>query len=74
MKKLEQTQVYKLSGARLVPGNRDNPQSFKVRRAKVGGWRDYFDENQIAAIDAVMASRPIAPFGYTIDAPVRRPA
>jgi hypothetical protein len=56
MKQLEQQQVYRLSGARLAPGDQANPQSYKVRRAKVGGWRDYFDDQQVAAIDALLAS------------------
>ena len=64
MKQLEQQQVYRLSGARLAPGDQANPQSYKVRRAKVGGWRDYFDDQQVAAIDGLLASRPSPPFGY----------
>ena len=46
MKQLEQKRVFWLSGFRLRPGDRANPQSYKVRRAKVGGWRDYFDDEQ----------------------------
>jgi Sulfotransferase domain len=65
MKKLEQEQVFRSSGTRLAPGNQGNPQSYKVRRAKVGGWRDYFDDEQVAAIDALLASRPSPPFGYS---------
>jgi hypothetical protein len=64
MKKLEEEQVFRLSGTRLAPGDQANPQSYKVRRAKVGGWRDYFDDDQVAAIDAMLASRPKPPFGY----------
>jgi hypothetical protein len=64
MKKLEEEQVFRLSGTRLAPADRANPQSYKVRRAKVGGWRDYFDDDQVAAIDAMLASRPKPPFGY----------
>ena len=64
MKTLEQKQVFRSSGTRLAPGDQANPQSYKVRRAKVGGWRDYFDDEQVAAIDALLASRPSPPFGY----------
>jgi Sulfotransferase domain len=73
MKQLEQQQVYRLSGARLAPGDQANPQSYKVRRAKVGGWRDYFDDQQVAAIDALLAARPAPPFGYGAQAPAGRP-
>ena len=29
--------------------DRSNPQSFKVRRGKVGGWRDHFSEAEVGA-------------------------
>ena len=52
--------VFWLSGLRLRPGDRANPQSYKVRRAKVGGWRDYFDDEEVAAIDAPARGAPEA--------------
>jgi hypothetical protein len=64
MKQLEDRRVFWLSGLRLRPGDRANPQSYKVRRAKVGGWRDYFDDREVAAIDRLLAARPKPPFGY----------
>jgi hypothetical protein len=64
MRQLEQKRVFWLSGLRLRPGDRANPQSYKVRRAKVGGWRDYFDDREVAAIDGLLAARPKPPFGY----------
>ena len=64
MKQLEDKRVFWLSGLRLRPGDRANPQSYKVRRAKVGGWRDYFDEEEAAAIDGLLAGRSKPPFGY----------
>jgi hypothetical protein len=74
MKQLEQKRVFWLSGFRLRPGDRANPQSYKVRRAKVGGWRDYFDDEQTRAIDALLAARPSAPFGYGVETRARRSA
>jgi alcohol sulfotransferase len=35
----------------MVAGDSNNPDSFKVRRAKVGGYRDYFDDDQLFEID-----------------------
>ena len=67
MKRLEQDQVFWLSGTRLAASDPANPQSYKVRRAKVGGWRDDFSEAQVAAIDALLAARPVPPFGYGVE-------
>jgi Sulfotransferase domain len=67
MKRLEQDKVYWLSGSRLAAGDPANPQSYKVRRAKVGGWRDDFTPEQAAAIDALLAARPLPPFGYGVE-------
>ena len=44
---MERSKTFRMSGSRLLPRDRDNPDSFKVRRAKVGGYRDYFDNAQI---------------------------
>jgi hypothetical protein len=68
MKQLEQTQVFRTHGQRLVPGDRGNPDSYKVRRAKVGGYRDYFDDEQVAVVDALMAARTGPLFGYLAEA------
>ncbi len=63
MKKMEQEKFFKGSGARVKPGDKDNPQSFKVRKAKVGGYRDYFSDEQCAQLDAMVEQLdPI--FGY----------
>jgi hypothetical protein len=63
MKKMEQEKFFKGSGARVKPGDKDNPQSFKVRKAKVGGYRDYFTDEQCEQLDAMVAELdPI--FGY----------
>ena len=62
-KKMEQEKFFKGSGARVKPGDKDNPQSFKVRKAKVGGYRDYFTDEQCAQLDVMVAELdPI--FGY----------
>jgi hypothetical protein len=69
MKQLEQKNAFRSSGARLVPGNRSNPDSYKVRRAKVGGYRDYFDDEQLSRIEALFEARMTRQFGYFQDAP-----
>lgn len=39
---------------RLTPGDINNPDSYKVRRAKIGGYRDYFSAQQIETIDSLV--------------------
>jgi hypothetical protein len=65
MKKMEAKKTFWLSGGRMLPKDRSNPNSYKVRRAKVGGYRDYFDDPQVAAIDALLADNLDPCFGYT---------
>ena len=54
---------------RLKPGNLTDPDSFKVRRGKVGGYKDYFTAEQIARIDETVRSRLSPSFGYHDPAP-----
>lgn len=65
MRKMEQKGSFWLSGGRMKPRDRDNPDSYKVRRAKVGGYRDYFDDEQAARIDELLESRLSPVYGYT---------
>jgi hypothetical protein len=64
MRKLEEKRTFWLAGSRMKAKDRSNPDSFKVRRAKVGGYRDYFDDAQIAAIDALVRERLAPLYGY----------
>jgi hypothetical protein len=63
MKKLEESAFFKSSGARVRPGDQGNPQSFKVRKAKVGGYRDYFTDEQCQEL-ARMTAALDPMFGY----------
>jgi hypothetical protein len=54
MKKLEEENLF--GNKWLIPGDRGNPNSYKVRRAKVGGYRDYFNERELTAIDELVHS------------------
>ncbi|MEZ5569145.1 MAG: sulfotransferase domain-containing protein [Halioglobus sp.] len=63
MKKMETEGFFKRSGARVKAGDNANPQSFKVRKAKVGGFHDYFTDEQCAELERMMADlNPV--FGY----------
>jgi hypothetical protein len=67
LKKLEDKQVFKTSGKRMMPGEKGNPDSYKVRRAKVGGYRDYFTDEQVLEIDAYIREHLDPIFGYKFD-------
>jgi hypothetical protein len=61
---MEEKRTFWLSGGRMVPKDRSNPNSYKVRRAKVGGYKDYFDDQQVKQIDAYVAENLSPFFGY----------
>jgi hypothetical protein len=65
MKKMEQKRTFRRSGSRMVPGDRKNPDSYKVRRGKVGGFSDYFDEEQVNAIEQLLQQTLQPVYGYT---------
>jgi hypothetical protein len=64
MRRLEQRGTFWRSGDPMRPRNRDNPQSYKVRRGKVGGYRDDFGARQVAEIDAQIRDNLSPVFGY----------
>lgn len=65
MRKLETNNTSLLAGGRMKPGERGNVDSYKVRRAKVGGYRDYFEDEELAKIDAYVEDHLLPQFGYT---------
>jgi len=65
MRKMESQNYFWRSGSRVQARDTSNPDSYKVRKAKVGGYRDYFDDEQIAAIDAIVNENLLPVFGYT---------
>jgi hypothetical protein len=64
LRALERNRFFRGAGIRMKPKDRGNPDSYKVRRAKVGGYRDYFDDEQLARIDAVVQASLSPVFGY----------
>ncbi len=65
MRKMESQNYFWRSGSRVQARDPSNPHSYKVRKAKVGGYRDYFDDEQVAAIDAMVDENLDPVFGYT---------
>ena len=65
MKKREATsEGMRGSGQRVKPGDESNPDSFKVRRGKVGGYRDYFTPKEVAVVDGLVEGKLDPVFGY----------
>ena len=67
MRALETKKVFWLAGSRMKAADAANPNSFKVRRGKVGGWRDYFDDEQTRAVERRVEERLRPGFGYLAD-------
>ncbi len=65
LRKMESQNYFWRSGSRIQAKDVNNPDSYKVRKAKVGGYRDYFEDEQIAAIDAMVDENLTEGFGYT---------
>lgn len=64
MRNMETKRTFWLSGSRMVAKDRSNPNSYKVRKAKVGGYLDYFDDAQIEAMNRMVAERLDPLFAY----------
>ena len=65
LRKMEKENYFWRSGSRVQAADTSNPDSFKVRKAKVGGYRDYFDDAQLAEIDGYVDQHLLPGFGYT---------
>jgi hypothetical protein len=65
LRKKEQENYFWRSGSRVQAKDVNDPNTFKVRKAKVGGYRDYFDDDQVAELDSMVDSGLLPVFGYT---------
>jgi hypothetical protein len=63
MRKLETEGFFRQGGMRLRDPN--DPDTFKVRRGKVGGYRDTFSPEQVAELDEIVATRLSSEFHYS---------
>ncbi len=62
MRKLEQSGYFRNSSMTLR--NRKDSSARKVRRGKVGGFRDYFTDDQVAIMEEMVRNRLSPTFGY----------
>jgi hypothetical protein len=65
LRRKEQENYFWRSGSRVQAKDVNDPNTYKVRKAKVGGYRDYFDDDQVAELTAMVDSRLMPVFGYT---------
>jgi hypothetical protein len=66
MRRMETENAKKLGSQRsMKPGNANDPSSFKVRRGKVGGWRDYVTQEQAEALDRLVRETLNPVYGYS---------
>jgi hypothetical protein len=73
LKKLEADAAF-TGHRRLTPGTAENPDSYKVRRAKVGGYRDYFTDDQVSIIERTIDGNLDPFFGYAPKTPAANAA
>ena len=52
------------SDERLQARSPENPETFKVRRGVIGGYRDYFDEEQVRTLDGLVRDTLVPEYGY----------
>ncbi len=69
LRKLESEGFFRQGGLKLR--NPKDPESFKVRRAKIGGYRDYFTPEQVTELEALMQDGLSPTFGYTSSGSMR---
>ena len=63
MQRMERDGQYKHT-PRLRPGDLDEPKSFKVRRGKVGGYKDYLSAQEIAWLTERLENNLSPYYGY----------
>jgi hypothetical protein len=62
LQKMETSGTFSQGGMKLV--NAGDPSTYKVRRGKVGGYRDDFDSHQVAELEALVRDNILPELGY----------
>jgi len=66
LQKLETSGTFNQGGMKLV--NAHDPSTYKVRRGKVGGYREDFNPQQVAELEALVRDNILPELGYCKDA------
>lgn len=64
MRRMEREAGFRGAGRRMRAGDEKNPDSYKVRRAKVGGYKDYFEPREVSLIDRMINEQLASELGY----------
>ena len=65
LQKLETAGTFSQGGMKLVDAN--DPTTYKVRRGKVGGYREDFNAQQVAELEALVRDNILPELGYCQD-------
>ena len=65
LQRLETSGTFRQGGMKLV--NRNDPSTYKVRRGKVGGYREDFAPDQVEELEALVRERILPELGYCRD-------
>ena len=65
MKKMERDGSFGDKSRRFSSGSQESSDAYKVRRGKIGGYRDYFTDEELTKIDALVSSKLAPGYGYT---------
>ena len=69
MKKMEREGSFGDKSRRFSSGRQDSEDAYKVRRGKVGGYRDYFTDEQLVELDDLVENALEPAYGYTTPQP-----
>ncbi len=53
-------------GGMLKPANQDDPESYKTRRGKIGGYADYLSPEQVEYMNHKIETELSSFYGYTL--------
>jgi hypothetical protein len=67
MKQMERTAAFGTRGRRFSSGKQSSSDAYKVRRGKVGGYQDYFTDEQAQEIERLVNTTLAPSYGYTRD-------
>ena len=65
MKKMERDGSFGDKSRRFSSGAQESSDAYKVRRGKIGGYRDYFTDEEATEIDALVNTTLEPGYGYT---------